>query len=233
MARLGIDIWSDIACPWCYIGKRRLEKALANFPGRESVHIVWHAFELNPSAPREDNAGKYSERIAKKYGTSARDAEGMISRMTDVAKAEGLNFDFEIIRPGNTFDAHRLLHLALRQGLQDKVKERFLRAYFSEGEGISDTKTLLRLAVDAGLEAEQVQAVLESDAYAREVREDEAEARELGINGVPFFVLAERYAVSGAQPSEVLEQALEQAHRAIEEPAPEYSEEAVCGPDGC
>ncbi len=233
MAQLRIDIWSDIACPWCYVGKRRLEKALADFPQRENVHIVWRAFELNPSAQRESNDGNYSERLAKKYGTSVRDAESMISRMTDTAKAEGLKFDFNAIRTGNTFDAHRLLHLALTHNLQNALKERLLQAYFSEGEAIGDCETLLRLAVDVGLEAEQVRKVLESNAFAKEVREDEAEAQELGIRGVPFFVLAERYAVSGAQPAEVLLQALEQAQLAIEEPLPEYSEGAVCGPEGC
>jgi len=233
MTRLRIDIWSDIACPWCYIGKRRLEKALATFPERESVDIVWRAFELNPSAPRSDDEGEYSERLAKKYGTSVRDAEEMISRMSGVAKVEGLNMDFEIIRPGNTFNAHRLLHLARSHDLQDAVKERFFRGYFSEGEAIGNDDTLLRLAVDAGLEAEQVQRVLASDTYAQEVREDEAEARELGINGVPFFVLAKRYGVSGAQPSEVLAEALEQAHQANLEPIPKHSEGAVCGPEGC
>jgi predicted DsbA family dithiol-disulfide isomerase len=233
MAQLRIDIWSDIACPWCYVGKRRLEKALADFPQRENVHIVWRAFELNPSAQRESSEGTYSERLAKKYGTSTRDAESMISRMTDTAKAEGLNFDFEVIRSGNTFDAHRLLQLALTQDLQNALKERLLRAYFSEGEAIGDSETLLRLAVDTGMEAEKVRGVLESHAFSKEVREDEAEAQELGIRGVPFFVLAERYAVSGAQPAEVLLQALEQAQLAIEEPLPEYSEGAVCGPEGC
>lgn len=153
--------------------------------------------------------------------------------MKGVAQAEGLNFDFEIIRPGNTFDAHRLLHLALEQGVQSAVKERFLRGYFSEGEAISNAETLLRLAVEVGLNAEHVQSVLASDMYAREVRADEAEARELGISGVPFFVLAERYAVSGAQPSELLTQAFEQAHRAMGETPAEYSEGSVCGVEGC
>ncbi len=233
MAQLRIDIWSDIACPWCYVGKRRLEKALVDFPQRENVHIVWRAFELNPSAQRESHEGNYSERLAKKYGTSARDAEAMISRMADTARAEGLNFDFNAIRPGNTFDAHRLLHLALTQDLQNELKERLLYAYFSEGEAIGDSVTLMRLAVDAGLKAEEVRSVLESHAFAKEVRQDEAEARELGIQGVPFFVLAERYAVSGAQPTEVLSQALEQAQLAIDAPLPEYAEGAVCGPEGC
>ena len=233
MAQLRIDIWSDIACPWCYVGKRRLEKALVDFPQRENVNIVWHAFELNPSAERETQGGNYVERLAKKYGTSARDAERMISRMAETAKAEGLDFDFNSIRPGNTFDAHRLLHLALTQGVQNALKERLLRAYFSEGAAIGDPATLLRLALEAGMKEDEVRGVLESNAFAKEVREDEAEAQALGIHGVPFFVLAEHYAVSGAQPAEVLAQALEQAQLTIEEPLPEYSEGAVCGPEGC
>lgn len=235
MAKLRVDIWSDIACPWCYVGKRRLEAALARFPQRDDVEIVWRAFELDPSAPRGRDPGvSYAERIAKKYGGGVAQAQGMIQRMVDVAAADGLTFDFERIRPGNTFDAHRLIHLARERGLQDAVKERLLRAYLTEGEAIGDPAVLSRLAREAGLDAEEVSAVLATDDQAREVREDEEEARALGITGVPFFVLGGRYAVSGAQPVEVFLGALQQAWTAVAEAdtvAP--AEGAACGPDGC
>ena len=237
MKALRVDIWSDIACPWCHVGKRRLEAALAEFPRKDAVEIVWRAFELDPSAPRErDRAVSYAERLAKKYGSSPTEAEGMIARMTETARGDGLDFHFERIRPGNTFDAHRVLHLALVRGgwkLQDAVKERFLRAYLSEGEPIGDPETLVRLAAEAGLDAEEVRATLASDVYAKEVREDEDEARELGISGVPFFVLGGVYAVSGAQPSEVLLRALTQAAKDLEPRPTLLAEGAVCGPDGC
>lgn len=234
MKKLRIDVWSDIACPWCYVGKRRLEAALADFPHRDAVEIVWRAFELDPSAPRERSTdASYAERLAQKYGSSVKDADGMIKRMTDVAAEDGLDFRFDRIRAGNTFDAHRVLHLAHERGKQDAVKERFLRAYMTEGEPIGDPETLVRLAGEAGLEPEEVRATLASDAFTKEVREDEDEAREVGINGVPFFVLGGKYAVSGAQPASLLLRALNQAWKELEAKPEVFAEGAVCGPDGC
>lgn len=237
MTKLRIDIWSDIACPWCYIGKRHLEAALARFPHRDSVEVVWRAFELDTQAPRvRDTTVSYSERLAKKYGTSPGKAAAMISRMVDVAAADGLDFRFDHIKPGNTFDAHRLLHFAHERGVQDAMKERLLRAYMTEGEAIGEPAVLERLAVEVGLDAQEVRAMLGSDACAKEVRADEAEAHALGISGVPFFVLAGRYAISGAQPSEIILQALNQAwaESGFTNPKEEsFPEGAVCGPDGC
>lgn len=236
MTELRIDIWSDIACPWCFVGKRRLESALERLPAsrREQVKVVWRAFELDPQAPRErERIESYAERLSKKYGSPLAQAQARIASMTQTAKADGLDFDFEHIRPGNTFDAHRLLHLAHERGLQDALKERFLLGYLSEGQAIGDRNVLQRLATEAGLSAVEVQAVLESDRYAEEVRADEQQARELGINGVPFFVFDERLAVSGAQPAELLLKALEQAFAdRIAEP-PSFEEGAACGPEGC
>lgn len=233
-SRLRIDVWSDIACPWCYVGKRHLEEALSRFPHRDSVEVIWRAFELDPKAPRVLPAERsYSERLAKKYGTSVTRADEMIRRMTEVAAKDGLDFRFDRIRPGNTFDAHRLLHLAHERGIQDRVKERLLRAYMTEGEAIGDPETLERLAAEAGLDAEEVRALLTSDRYEREVRADEAEAQALGITGVPFFVIAGRYGLSGAQPSQTILQALNQAWAETEGAEPAIPEGAVCGPDGC
>jgi len=233
MSKLRIDIWSDIACPWCFVGKRRLETALAQLPPgqREQVEVKWHAFELDPNAPRErDRSESYAARLAKKYGMSVAQAEGRIANMTDLAKADGLDFDFAQIRPGKTFDAHRLVHLADERGLQDDVKERFFRGYMSEGAAIGNPQELQRMAVEAGLDAGEVREVLASDRFATEVRADEQDARELGINGVPFFVIDERLAVSGAQPVAVFKGALE---RAFAERPIAFEEGAMCGPDGC
>lgn len=234
MKKLRLDIWSDIACPWCYVGKRRLEAALAQFEHRDSVEIVWRAFELDPSAPRvRDKSVSLVERLAKKYGTSTAQAQGMMDRMTNVAREDGLDFHFEIAQAGNTFDAHRVLHLAHERGKQDAVKERFLRAYMTEGEAIGDIETLVRLAAEAGLDEEEVRATLLSNAYEKEVRSDEREARENGITGVPFFVLGGRYAVSGAQPAELLLRALKQAWSELVAKPVVFEEGAACGPDGC
>ena len=155
----------------------------------------------------------------------------MIDRMTSVAKADGLDFRFDRIRPGNTFDAHRLLHLAHERGVQDAVKERFLLGYLSEGEAIGDGAVLTRLAVEAGLLADEVASVLGSETYAREVRADEEEAREIGVSGVPFFVIG-RYGVSGAQPAEILLRVLNDAWAEVGE-GEVFAEGAACGPEGC
>jgi predicted DsbA family dithiol-disulfide isomerase len=232
---LRIDIWSDIACPWCYVGKRRLEQALAKFPHKDDVVIVWRAFELDPSAPKvRDTSQSYAERLAKKYGTQPLQAQVMIDRMVDTAAEDGLEFRFDRIRPGNTFDAHRLLHLAHERGKQDALKERMLRGYMTEGQAIGDGDVLITLAREAGLDEAEARAVLDGDRYAAEVRQDEAMARELGITGVPFFVMAERLGVSGAQPAEVLLGVLDRAWAELAKPALEtFAEGAVCGPDGC
>jgi len=215
------------------VGKRRLEGALREFPHASQVEVVWHAFELDPGAPAErDPAVSHAERLAKKYGMSVEQARSNSERLRQVAKGEGLSFDFEHIRSGNMLDAHRLIRLGKQRGLQDAVEERFFKAYLEEGALMSDHATLTRLAVEAGLPEGEVADVLASDLFTAEVRADEEQARELGINGVPCFVLDGRFAVSGAQPSQVLLSALNQAWSELDA-APELAEGAVCGPDGC
>ncbi len=231
MSALKVDVWSDIACPWCYVGKRRLESALKEFP--HDVEVVWHAFELDPAAPKErDPSISHAERLAKKYGMSVEQARLNSERLSELARAEGLSFDFERIRSGNTFDAHRLVQLGKLRGRQGEVEERFFRAYLEEGQLMSDHATLTRLAVEAGLDEGEVSDVLASDQLRDEVRADEAQAHELGISGVPCFVIDRRFAVSGAQPPQVLLSAL---HQALSErgKAEDFAEGAVCGPDGC
>ena len=205
-----IDIWSDIACPWCYVGKRRLEAALESFAGAEDVELRWHAFELDPDAPAA-HEGTYAERIARKYGRTPEESADLLDSMREMAAAEGLALRFEQIRGGNTFDGHRLIALALEHGLQGEMKERLMRAYFSEGELLSDAPTLRRLALETGLPAEEVDELLAGEGFAEEVRVDEYTAQRLGIDAVPFFILDRRMAVRGALDSAELLGALEQA----------------------
>lgn len=232
---LRIDVWSDIACPWCYVGKRRLEAALERIAERGPVEIVWRSFELDPAAPRvQDTTMSYAERLARKYRTDLPQAQVMLDRMTKVAAGDGLALRFDRIRPGNTFDAHRLLHLAHERGVQNTLKERFLRAYLSEGQAIGDPEVLARLAQEVGLIEDDVSAVLASDEYAREVRSDEREAAQLGITGVPFFVFGGRIGVAGAQTPDVLENALTRGWDELDRLKPEVvAQGAACGVDGC
>jgi predicted DsbA family dithiol-disulfide isomerase len=218
MRTLRVEIWSDIACPWCYVGKRRLESAVSRLPEPRSVQVFWRAFELDATAPRVLPPEPYAERLARKYRTPVAEGQAMIDRMTSLAAGDGLAFRFDRIRPGNTFDAHRILHLALERGVQGAVKERFLRAYMTEGEPIGEPEVLARLSVEAGLAEDEVRGVLASDAYASAVRADEAEARRLGIRTVPFFVLGGRHGVAGAQPVALLHEALTRALAEAPEP---------------
>jgi predicted DsbA family dithiol-disulfide isomerase len=205
MAPLNVEIWSDVVCPWCYIGKRRFEAAVERFDG--DVDVTWRSFELDPGAPpvREHTA---TEHLAAKYGMSREQAETSHAQMTELAAQEGLEYHFELARGGNSFDAHRLTHLAATQGLQDDAMERIMRGYFTEGVAIGDREALIELAAEIGLDAREA---LEGDEYADAVREDEELARRIGIQGVPFFVLDRRYGVSGAQPAEQQLAALERA----------------------
>jgi predicted DsbA family dithiol-disulfide isomerase len=207
---LSVEIWSDVACPWCYVGKRRFEAALAGFEHRDQVEVTWRSFELDPNAPRE-REGDRVEQLARKYGTSREQAERMHAQMTEVAAGEGLEFRFDIARSGNTFDGHRLTHLAAAHGLQDAMEERLFRAYLSEGKAIGDPAVLERLALEVGLPEDEVGEVLGGDRYAAEVREDERLAASLAITAVPFFVVDRAIAASGAQPPELLRELLDRA----------------------
>jgi predicted DsbA family dithiol-disulfide isomerase len=204
MAPLSVEIWSDLVCPWCYIGKRRFEAAVRQFDGE--VEVTWRSFELDPQAPatREHNA---TEHLAAKYGMSHEQAEASHAQMTALAAQEGLEYHFERARGGNSFDAHRLTHLAAEQGLQGEAMERLMHGYFTDGLPIGDREALKAVAAELGLDGD----ILDGDDYAEAVREDEHLAQRIGIQGVPFFVLDRRYGVSGAQPAELLVQALEKA----------------------
>jgi predicted DsbA family dithiol-disulfide isomerase len=210
-----VDIWSDVVCPWCSIGRARFARALADFEHRDDVEVVWRSYELDPDAAPSPTTpaghGGYAQRLAAKYGTSLAEAEERIEHITSVAASEGLDLRFDRMRRGNTFDAHRLLHLALDRGVQEAVKERLDRATFAEGLPVSDIDALVQVGVDGGLDEDEVRAVLLSDRYADAVRADEAQAQAYGIRGVPFFVIDGRYGVSGAQSPEVLLDVLAEA----------------------
>ena len=209
-----VEIWSDVVCPWCYLGKRRFESALARFEHRDDVEVVWRSFELDPNAGPSSTVPP-AERLAAKFGMSVEDAQANHDRLTALAAEDGLEYHLDTTKGGNTFDAHRLIQLGKARGIQDAVKERLMRAYFTEGEHVDDHETLVRLAADAGLDAGEARAVLASDDYADAVREDEELARRIGINGVPFFVLGRRYGVSGAQTTDVLLEALDKSWEAL------------------
>jgi predicted DsbA family dithiol-disulfide isomerase len=234
---MNVEIWSDVVCPWCYIGKRRFERAVANFGHPGEVTVTYRSFELDPNASAQ-RSGSHAEHLARKYGMTVAEAEQASQQMTERAAADGLEFRFDLIRGGNTFDAHRLLHLAKDHSLQPEMKERLLRATFTEGLPIADKPTLVRLATEAGLPAERAQAVIDGDAYADAVRADEQQAARYGISGVPFFVADGKYAVSGAQPPEVLMQLLRRAYDERNQltPAtvtPDSNPEANCDGDSC
>lgn len=207
--RIKVDIWSDIACPWCYIGKRRFEAALAEFSQREQVDVVWHSFELDPAASLV-NPTHARENLAAKYGETPEGAQKMIDHMTSMAAGEGLDFHFDTLKLTNTFQGHQVIHLAAEYGLQDTAKERLLKAYLSDGEDLGDMDTLVRLAEDVGLDGGEVRAALEQQTYTQAVRNDETQAQAYGISGVPFFVLNGEYGVSGAQSPTILLNALDQ-----------------------
>lgn len=225
-----VEIWSDIACPWCYVGKRRFEAALAGYEHRDEVSVTWRSFELDPTAPAERTVDGVTH-LAEKYGTSRDEALAMHARMTETAAADGLDFRFDLARAGNTFDAHRLIHLAAAHGKQDAMKERLMRAYLTEGELISDAATLQRLGLEAGLPADEVSDVVSTDRYADAVREDEQTARRIGINAVPFFVVDRAVGASGAHPPEQLVELLRQA-RARNPPVPVAAAADTCAVDG-
>ncbi|MBT2366747.1 DsbA family oxidoreductase [Streptomyces sp. ISL-10] len=206
-----VEIWSDIACPWCYIGKARFEKGLAAFAHRDDIEVVHRSFELDPNRAKGDTA-PVIDMLAAKYGRTREEAQAMEEHVAATARSEGLGYRTEGRVHGSTFDIHRLLHLAKDRGHQDELLDLAYRANFAEERSVFDTDVLVRLGVEAGLGEDEVRAVLaDGSAYADDVRADEREAAELGATGVPFFVIDRRYGVSGGQPADVFTQALEQA----------------------
>jgi len=204
-----VDIWSDVICPWCYVGKARFSQALGAFAHRDEVEVVYRSFELDPSYPKDQHETTF-EMLSKKYGMSEADARAAESRIAGLAAAEGLGF--EPVRPvGNTFDIHRVLQLGLAKGVQAELIRAVDQAYFAQGREVFDPDVITGIAAEAGLDADLTEDVIDGDAYAEQVRDDELQARQLGITGVPFFVFDLALGVSGAQSTEILASALQQA----------------------
>jgi len=204
-----VDIWSDVVCPWCYVGKARFEKALSGFPHRDEVEVVYHSFELDPGYPKDLRETALTM-LSRKYGMPEQQAQAADARVAGLARAEGLGFDSN--RPvGNTFDLHRVIRLAHAKGVQQELLTALNQAYFAQARQVFDRDVITEIAVAAGLGKDVVTEVLDGDAYADEVRQDEQQARELGISGVPFFAFDMALGVSGAQPTETFTSALDQA----------------------
>jgi predicted DsbA family dithiol-disulfide isomerase len=205
-----VEIWSDVVCPWCYLGKRRFEEALAAFGHRADVQVVFRSFELDPAAPAGATKSTV-ELLADKYGMTPAQASQAQREMVERAAGDGLTFRMGSLRSGNTRDAHRLIQLAKDRGRQDAMVERLHRAYFTDEDSVFDHEALIRLAAEAGLDRDEAAAVLAGDAYNEHVDTDEAMARALGATGVPLFVIDRKYGISGAQPAETISHVLERA----------------------
>lgn len=232
-----IEIWSDYMCPFCYIGKRRLEGALEKFTHSGEVQIIFKSFELEPQAPKDSNKPMI-EHLAEKYGITAEQAKQMVNNVMIQAKTAGLNFTFDGMKLTNTFDIHRLTKWAKEKGKDKEFTEKVFHAYFVENARIGNNEVLLQLASEAGLEKEEAKAVLDSDLYAKEVHQDEFEAKALNVRGVPFFVINRKYALSGAQPEDVFLEVLqkiweeEEKQPAIKTVA-SNDESLQCSNEGC
>ncbi len=204
-----IELWSDFACPFCYIGKKRFENALSKFAHKDQVEVIYKAYQLNPNAPKVMK-GSAAESFAKGHGTTPEQATQKFKMFIDNAKTVGLDYRYDIIQLTNTFDAHRVAKWANTLGLEPVVTDRFMKAYFTDGLNLADTKTLINLAKEVGLDEEKTKSMLASNDFADQVNLEIQEARQVGVQGVPFFVLNRKYGVSGAQQEEYFTQVLEQ-----------------------
>ena len=211
-----VNIWSDVRCPFCYIGKRKFEMALEKFPHKDKVEVNWRSFELDPNLETKTGVNAI-DHLAEAKGISHEQAEGMHKNVKQIAKEVGLHFDFEKAVVANSFNAHRLIQLSKTKGLDSEVEEQLFKAHFIEGKNIDDNETLVQTAVAAGLEEKEIREVLASDAFSKEVQEDEMQAQSIGVRGVPFFVLNDKYAVSGAQSPDTFLEVLEQTWKEFEQ----------------
>lgn len=233
MNPLRIDIWSDVVCPFCYIGKKRLEN-VAHEAGID-IDVHWHSYELDPNAPASHDSSN-TERLAKKYGKSVEQMEQLQLQMAEMAAVEGIDFQWQKAQSGNSFNAHRIIHLASSHGLADAAKEAFFYAYMTEGLAIGERDVVEQVAARIGLPANEVKAVLDSDRFTDEVRQDEQIAQQqLGISGVPFFIFNQQIGLSGAQPREMFLQALQQAASISANTDDDIEDQAapVCNDEAC
>ncbi len=231
-----IEIWSDIMCPFCYIGKKHLETALKQFSDAEAIEVVWKSYQLDPHIPRNPEYKNTYQYLAESKGMSYDEAKQMTAGVAQAAARAGLTLDFERAVVANSFDAHRLVHLSQTHGLADRVKDSLFRAHFAEGKDINNREVLAAIGTAAGLAENEVTALLDGDRYGDEVAHDIREAREIGVRGVPFFVFNRKYAVSGAQPPDVFSQTLEKSFAEWRAGNPKVTltvtEGPTCGPDG-
>ncbi|MDX5346275.1 MAG: DsbA family oxidoreductase [Hymenobacteraceae bacterium] len=230
-----VEIWSDIVCPFCYIGKRHFEKALENFAHKDKIDIIWHSFQLDPEGQPVPGQSVY-EYLAKRKNVSLKESRDMHNYMADMARKAGLEYNFEKAVPNNTMNGHRLSHLALEKGVQNEVEEKLFHAYYTEGKNLNEPETLVQIGEDAGLKADEIRQMLQSDKFKDAVRADQQEAQQLGVRGVPFFVFNRKYAVSGAQPPEVFLETLQRAWQEFEKenstPKFDITGGDTCGVDG-
>jgi predicted DsbA family dithiol-disulfide isomerase len=228
-----VEIWSDVMCPFCYIGKRRFENALSQLPFKEEIEIEWKAFQLDPSIKTEPGKSIH-QYLAERKGFSVEKAKELNDHVTGMAASEGLQYNFDKAIVANSFDAHRFAHLAKKAGKGLEAEEILFKAYFTEGKNISDSDTLVQLGIDIGLDGAAVKQALESDAHTKEVEQDIAEAEALAIRGVPFFVIDRKYAVSGAQATETFVQALGQSYTEWKKEHTQFTtiQGEVCSTDG-
>ena len=233
MPSMKIEIWSDVACPWCYIGKRRFETALAEFEHRDSVEVKWRSYQLDPTLP-EHYDGTELEYLSTRKGLAPQQVAQMFQHVTEQAKGVGLDYRFDSVVVANSFTAHRLIHLAAAHGKQDEAKERLLSDHFEHGKDIGSREYLTSLALDLGINRDEVEELFTTDKYAADVRSDFEEGRALGISGVPFFVIDRKFGLSGAQPAETFAAALSEAWEAANPLVLVNSTDGdACGPDGC
>lgn len=233
--KMKVDIWSDVMCPFCYIGKRKFEAALAKFPNGKDIEIEWHSFQLDPDITAQPGKDVYTY-LAERKGMTVEQSKQMHKQVVQMAAGEGLQYNFDKAVIANSLDAHRISHLAKKYGKGDAIEEQLFHAYFTEGKDISNHDVLLAMATSLGIPEQEVLDVLKSDKYADAVEADIVRASQIGVRGVPFFVLDNKYAVSGAQPSETFLQALTQAWKEYEQANPKLTvvggDATVCEPGG-
>lgn len=211
--KMKIEIWSDIMCPFCYIGKRHLEEALKKFADAGAVEIEWHSYQLDPSMPKEVNTKTVYEYLAERKGITLEQSKAMHQNVIEMAKEAGLHYNFDSAKVANSFEAHRLIQLAKTQNLGDMAEERFFKAYFIDGKNLCDTLTLIELGKEIGLNENRVKEVLKGTEFTNEVNQDISIANQIGVQGVPFFVFNRKYAVSGAQPVETFLNVLQKSFK--------------------
>lgn len=230
-----VEVWSDVMCPFCYIGKRKFEAAIAKSEHKDKIKLVWKSFQLDPSISSDDNKD-YSLFLQKKKGFSAEQTKGMLAGVSNMAREMGLDYHFEKAIVANSFLAHRFAHLAKKQGLQDAAEEALFKAHFTDGKDIGNLETLVQLGISIGIEELECREALTGNAFIEEVQQDQIEAQQIGVTGVPFFVFNRKYAISGAQETSVFSNTIDKAfvewEKQNKSPELEITDGKACTTDG-